>query len=224
MTDRFPTEPSHRRGGSAGATSESRLARRVLEDFPAPGSAPEVLRLLAGLAASGGMPASERVQAAVVLLADGDFRRLRQALDRAATDWRDVLAAAGLADADWPRRLDAELGGATPLTWLPAREKWTDADGTEWTRHRPRWLTERAAKSLTSRTSIVVAVERAGAPAEVARLDPAARKDYWDRNVGGHVDDGTGGDVPPNGEGLTYRVTVWRDPRGRRLVLISEMC
>jgi hypothetical protein len=204
--------------------SESRLARRVQGDFPEPGSAPEVLRLLADLAARGGMLASERVQTAVVLLADGDFRRLRQALERAATDWRDVLAAAGLADAGWRRHLDAELGGAGPPAWLPAREEWTDTDGIEWTRHKPRWLTERAAKSLALRTSIVLAVERAGAPAEVDRLDPAARKDYWDRNVAGHVDDGTGGDVPPNGNGLSYRISVWRDPRGRRLVLISEMC
>jgi hypothetical protein len=204
--------------------SESRLARRVLGDFPEPGSAPEVLRLLADLAARGGMLASERVQAAVVLLADGDFPRLRQALDRAAIDWRDVLAAAGLADADWARRLDAELGGAAPQAWLPAREEWTDADGTEWTRHKPRWLTERAAKSLAARAAIVLAVERTGGPAEVERLDPADREDYWDRDVAGHVDDGTGGDVPPNRDGLTYRISVWRDPRGRRLVLISEMC
>ncbi|HZB34412.1 MAG TPA: hypothetical protein VE465_29885 [Streptosporangiaceae bacterium] len=222
MTDHFPPGPSPRRGGDTG--DESRLARRVLEDFPEPGSAPEVLRLLAGLAARGEALASERVQAAVVVLADGDFRRLRRAIDRAATDWRDVLAAAGLAAADWPRRLDAELGGGAPRAWLPAGEEWTDATGTRWTRHRPRWLTERAAKSPALRTSVVLAVERAGAPGQVDLLGPAAREDYWDRHVAGHVDDGSGGDVPPNGDGLTYRISVWRDPRGRRLVLLSEMC
>jgi hypothetical protein len=70
---------------------ESRLARRVRRDFPEPGSAPEVLRLLAGLAGRTGdeMPASERVHAAVVLMAGGDIGRLRQALDLAATDWSD---------------------------------------------------------------------------------------------------------------------------------------
>lgn len=52
------------------------------------------------------MLASERVQAAIVLLADGDIHRLRQALDLAVTAWRDQLVAAGLASEDWPARLD----------------------------------------------------------------------------------------------------------------------
>ncbi|WP_323101288.1 hypothetical protein [Intrasporangium sp. YIM S08009] len=29
----------------------------------------------------------------------------------ARTDWRDVLVGAGLGSADWPARLDDELGG-----------------------------------------------------------------------------------------------------------------
>lgn len=53
----------------------------------------------------------ERIQAAIVLLAAGDVARLEQAAVLAETDWRDVLVAAGLADADWPSRLDHELGG-----------------------------------------------------------------------------------------------------------------
>ena len=56
------------------------------------------------------MLASERVQAAIVLVAGGDRRRLRDALDLAATDWRDLLVWAELADADWPARLDRALG------------------------------------------------------------------------------------------------------------------
>ena len=37
-------------------------------------------------------------------------------------DWRDVLVAAGLADQDWPDRLDSELGPdvATTVLWRPA--------------------------------------------------------------------------------------------------------
>jgi hypothetical protein len=208
------------------ATSESRLAQRVLRDFPEPGSAPEVLRLLAELATSTNdeMLASERVHAAVVLVADGNLGRLRQALDLAATDWRDVLVAAGLADADWPQRLDDELGRADVRAWLPAHHSWTDADGSKWTRRKPRWLTERAAKPLALRTSVLLAVEHVSGPVKVERLDHAARKDYWDHHVAGHIDDGAGGYVDPNANGLTYRVSTWINPQGRCLVLLSEMC
>ncbi|RAY11211.1 hypothetical protein DPM19_31110 [Actinomadura craniellae] len=91
-----------------------RLERRVRRDFSEPGSAEEVLRTLAELPGRAGYDAahfaSERVQAAVVLLAGGDFRRLRAALDLAVTDWRDVLVAAELAEGDWPARLDERLG------------------------------------------------------------------------------------------------------------------
>ncbi|MBM7774575.1 hypothetical protein JOD54_004779 [Actinokineospora baliensis] len=53
---------------------------------------------------------TERVQAAIVLLADGDMARLRDALALSVVDWRDVLVGASLADEDWPSRLDRELG------------------------------------------------------------------------------------------------------------------
>jgi hypothetical protein len=96
------------------ADNPSRLERRIQRDFPEPGSANGVLRLLAELPGRAGygheMLASERVQAAAVLLADGDLRRLRQALELAAQDWRDLLVAAGLANGDWPQRLNDELG------------------------------------------------------------------------------------------------------------------
>jgi hypothetical protein len=96
------------------ADNPSRLERRIQRDFPAPGSANGVLRLLAELPSRAGYDhealASERIQAAAVLLADGNLRRLRQALELAAQDWRDLLVAAGLANADWPQRLNDELG------------------------------------------------------------------------------------------------------------------
>ena len=94
--------------------NQSRLERRVRRDFPDPGSADSVLQLLAELPSRAGYGhealASERVQAALVLLAIGNVRRLRQEIDLAMADWRDVLVAAGLADEDWSRRLDRELG------------------------------------------------------------------------------------------------------------------
>lgn len=100
------------------ARISDRLERRIRRDFPWPGSAHGVLRLLRALPARAGYDAetlaSERVQAAIVLLAGGDLGRLRQALDLAAVDWRDLLVAAGLADDDWPGRLDRELGPPPP--------------------------------------------------------------------------------------------------------------
>lgn len=96
------------------ANSQPRLERRVRRDFPEPGSAASVLELLAELPHRAGYDhevlASERVQAAVVLLAHGDIGRLHQAIDLAAVDWRDLLVAAGLAEGDWGTVLDLELG------------------------------------------------------------------------------------------------------------------
>jgi hypothetical protein len=97
--------------------SLSRLDRRIRRDFPEPGSADEVLRLLSALAGAGHSRkalASERVQAAIVLLARGEFPRLRRALDLASADWRDLLIDAGLANEDWPAKLDRELGPPSP--------------------------------------------------------------------------------------------------------------
>ena len=95
-------------------TTRSRLEARVYRDFAAPGSAAAVLDLLDALPTEAGygheMLAGERVRAAIVLLAAGDLGRLRQALNLAKADWRDVLMAADLADEDWPARLDAALG------------------------------------------------------------------------------------------------------------------
>jgi hypothetical protein len=46
-----------------------------------------------------------RVHLAIIKLADGDMGGFQQALAMARTDWRDVLVAAGLANADWPKVL-----------------------------------------------------------------------------------------------------------------------
>ena len=54
-------------------------------------------------------PPGERLVAAAVLCADGDLDELGRALDLAEMDWRDLLVAAGLADRDWPRRLEELL-------------------------------------------------------------------------------------------------------------------
>lgn len=107
------------------ADTQSRLERRIARDFPEPGSAHGVLQLLAELPHRAGyddeMFATERAQAAIILLAGRDISRLHRALDLAAKDWRDLLVAAGLADEDFPDKLDRELGPDTDTTtlWQP---------------------------------------------------------------------------------------------------------
>jgi hypothetical protein len=44
----------------------------------------------------------DRVHLAIIKLAEADFGKFQQALHLAQTDWRDVLVASGLANADWP--------------------------------------------------------------------------------------------------------------------------
>lgn len=88
--------------------------RRIRRDFPEPGSANGVLNLLAdGPWDERTTPdGKERIQVAIVLLANGDLSRLREALAQANSDWRDVLVSAGLEHGDWRERLDQELGPA----------------------------------------------------------------------------------------------------------------
>lgn len=88
-----------------------RLERWVRAEFGA--AADAVLVLLAKV--PDGVPGGrqqdpERLQAALVLSARGDVHRVASGVVTAATDWRDLLVGSGLADADWPARLDAELG------------------------------------------------------------------------------------------------------------------
>ena len=87
-----------------------RLARWVVREFPA-GVAERALQELHRLRPEvvGGQDV-ERVQAALVLRARGDWRRLLAMRELAGQDWRDALVAADLADEDWPERLAANLG------------------------------------------------------------------------------------------------------------------
>ena len=80
-----------------------RLRTRIDRDFPAPGSADEISRLVAEASDS------ERIQAAIVLWADGNVERVLDSVDLTHIDWRDVLVRGGLEHEDWRDRLDAEL-------------------------------------------------------------------------------------------------------------------
>jgi hypothetical protein len=86
-----------------------RLSKRIGRDFP-PGTAEEVRSYLTGLHADAfGRQDPERVQAAMVLASDGKWERFMRAFRLLKEDWRDVLVAGGLADEDWPDRLNVEL-------------------------------------------------------------------------------------------------------------------
>jgi hypothetical protein len=82
-----------------------RLIRRIRRDFGR-GTDDEVIRRLTALAPD---DSSERIQAALVLGAAGEWSRFERQLRQLELDWRDVLVAGGLADDDWPARLAAEL-------------------------------------------------------------------------------------------------------------------
>ncbi|HEY2795449.1 MAG TPA: hypothetical protein VGJ28_24015 [Micromonosporaceae bacterium] len=87
-----------------------RLDARVRRDFPDSSESQAVRAILDELIADLGPDGeSERIPAAVLVLADGDSNRFLEAVALARLDWRDVLVASGLADADWADRLDAEL-------------------------------------------------------------------------------------------------------------------
>jgi hypothetical protein len=55
----------------------------------------------------------ERVLAAVVFGAGADEDVLLRLIELSRVDWRDVLVSGGLANADWPGRLDRSLGNET---------------------------------------------------------------------------------------------------------------
>jgi hypothetical protein len=87
-----------------------RLVGRIARDFDPP-RVPDVVRCLDDLAEKDYCRQDpERVQAALVLAAAGDYRRFVSMVTLLRTDFRDALLAGGLGHGDWPERLDAELG------------------------------------------------------------------------------------------------------------------
>jgi hypothetical protein len=131
MEARAPTNDTRiarRRARHDGRVTQlpERIRRRLARDFP---DAAEVVIAASAVARAA---SCERTQAAIVLWAGGDLGRLRDAADMALIDWRDVLVRAGLADDDWPERIEAEFGTsdewessdawfATALAWCGSR-------------------------------------------------------------------------------------------------------
>jgi hypothetical protein len=84
-----------------------RVMRKILADFPDPGSGTEVARQIASASED------ERVQAAIVLAAQGDLQAIQYGVELAAIDWRDLLVNGGLANENWQAVLDLHFGPAT---------------------------------------------------------------------------------------------------------------
>jgi hypothetical protein len=83
-----------------------RLTVRIRQDFPV--RLDEVVEALQRVDI--GNQDRERILASVIIAADGDMLRLQQAVVLSQLDWRDLLVGTGLANADWPQRLDAGFG------------------------------------------------------------------------------------------------------------------
>jgi RimJ/RimL family protein N-acetyltransferase len=111
-----PHEPPFRDGTAVaegfeldGHAPTERLIRRIERDFPDEGA--DIVERLTNLALPLAEKQSrERILAAVVLAAHGDRSTLDWGMRMATRDWRDVLVGGGLANLDWPARLDRELG------------------------------------------------------------------------------------------------------------------
>jgi hypothetical protein len=84
-----------------------RLRKRITEEYGA--STERVLWALGCLPATG-QSRGERLPAAVVLWAGGQYHRLIDCVREAHCDWRDVLVRGGLEHGDWREQLDSELG------------------------------------------------------------------------------------------------------------------
>ena len=92
------------------------IAARVAADYPE-SQRHDVIDLLDSLVLDGSRlyasPAGrERVQAAVLKNGHGDIDALLVSAADAEKDWRDVLAAAGFENEDWPDRVMEFLSGA----------------------------------------------------------------------------------------------------------------
>ena len=87
-----------------------RLEARIRRDFAPSEAAAACGRLLSLQLALAEKQSLERIQAAIVLLAQGDLAKLEEAASLAERDWRDVLVWSGLGHGHWEARLEEELG------------------------------------------------------------------------------------------------------------------
>ncbi|MGH9885830.1 MAG: hypothetical protein ACREBE_09895 [bacterium] len=89
----------------------SELVRREVRARFSPADAPEVEYMLGAtplplLDAPDRRRERDRVHLAILKLASGNFNEITRHLAVAASDWRDVLVAAGMGHANWPEVLE----------------------------------------------------------------------------------------------------------------------
>mgnify|MGYP000858080785 CR=1 FL=1 len=83
--------------------------RQQIGSFLPPNEVPEALAAMELAELPFVTGTADRIQFAILLLAQGNLERFQRELRQAQIDWRDTLVAARLADGDWPVRL-TELG------------------------------------------------------------------------------------------------------------------
>jgi hypothetical protein len=153
-----------------------RLIRRIRRDFGR-GTDDEVISRLTALEPD---DSSERIQAALVLGASGQWHGFVQQLRRLELDWRDVLIVGGLAGDDWPARLAAALPAAGGPAIRPAGREQPAADD------RPRTAPGRSALTAARMDRQSAGTCRAepdpgGRRAEVSSSDAARSPDLHKR-------------------------------------------
>ena len=90
---------------------DERVVAAVRRDFAADDVDAIVARLSSlDLPLAGDGPHT-RIEAALLVLAEGSRAQFDAAAAGAEIDWRDTLVAAGFADDDWPAKVDTFLAG-----------------------------------------------------------------------------------------------------------------
>lgn len=163
----------------------------------------------------------ERMLAAVVRLAEGRLDRLDQALELARTDWRDLLVAAGLANADWPTRLSAWLSpaGPTETTSPGTRGELVEPDGHRWLVRRRR-IDLRLVRRLIRRADVVVVLGESGG-FRPRRIGATERTQLWQTIRRAYT--GRGATSPTIG-GHDYVGYEFIDNGGLLMLYLEEHC
>ncbi|WP_062071920.1 hypothetical protein [Demequina sediminicola] len=91
------------------AIVSDRVRERIHEDFGA--SSSRMVSALERLHIEGHTDA-DRLHAAVVIASRGHAQMFDDALEHAASDWRDLLDRAGLADSEWEHQVRETFGPA----------------------------------------------------------------------------------------------------------------
>jgi hypothetical protein len=161
----------------------------------------------------------ERMYGAVVRVAEGRLDGLERALDLARSDWRDLLMAADLGEADWPGRLSGWLDPAKPTaTAGPATQgELVEADGRRWVVRRRR-IDPRLVKRLIRRTDVVVILGESGG-SRPRRLVDAERTAIWEKVRGAYAGRASPG---PSVDGSDYQGYEFVDDDGAVMLYLEE--